>query len=667
MRNERGLTAVIGGVLAFVVGFCAAACAVTAFQLAVSLWAVALWCLLTAAVCAVLFRTRIGWAVPVLFGVAVIWLLLTGTLADSAESLCYSLSRVWRGIHGWKLIRWSTRNADEMAATLPPMVYLLSAVTTAVTAWSVCRRKSGWVAVAAMTPWLLLCLTVPEQMPGFLWVIGLFFAVAMILLTAAARKRDHKQGTRAVLYTALPLVLAVAILFITVSPVAYDADRYADSFLQSRAFRTFWATLTGERLFDGMDPQSVNVDLTKVGPQRQSEAPVLYVTTEYEGPLYIRGSGLDTYDGLHWTDGGQGAALKWPDKDNLQSIGEVILSTRYAHRMLYLPYYATSMNLNGVTRGVVNDTELTYYSVACALPDEAVLRQLYPSAGENRHTAAAELMEQCTQLPDATRRWASKLVKEIVPAGTVSYYHVAQSIGAYVRASAVYDLTTPVMPAARQDFAQWFLEESDSGYCIHFASAAVVLLKAAGIPARYVSGYLVTTEGEGLNPVLQKNAHAWAEYWLPGYGWTVLEATPSAQETPEETEPAVQPEAPEKTDRSVPGWVWIVLAAVAALSLLGGVLQWPVRVMLRRRRLYTGDVNQQILGRWQIIELYCRHLRLAPDRELFFLAQKAKFSPHALTEAELERFDCRIAALQRRLKKRSLFRRFYDRLILALY
>ena len=76
---------------------------------------------------------------------------------------------------------------------------------------------------------------------------------------------------------------------------------------------------------------------------------------------------------------------------------------------------------------------------------------------------------------------------------------------------------------------------------------------------------------------------------------------------------------------------------------------------------------QSVLSDEQIIELYCRHLRLAPDRELFFLAQKAKFSPHALTEAELERFDCRIAALQRRLKKRNLFRKFYDRLILALY
>ena len=667
MKLDRGFTAVTGGILAFAVGFCAAACVVTAFSLAVPLWAVALWCLLTAAVCAALLRTRIGWVVPVLFGIAALWLLLRGDLLHSAESLLYNLSRVWRSTHGWKLLRWSTRNAEEMAATLPPILYLFSAVTTAVTAWSVCRRKTGWVAVAAMAPWLLLCLTLPDKAPGMLWVIGLFFATALILFTGAARKRDGRQNIRAVLYTALPLVLAVAILFIAVSPVAYDADRYADSFLQSRAFRTVWATLTGQRLFDGMDPQSVNVDLTKAGPQRQSEAPVLYVTTEYRGKLYIRGSGLDTYDGLHWTDGGQGGSLSWPAGDKVLPIGEVILSTRYAHRMLYLPYYTTSINMDGVTRGVINSTELTYYTVACAIPNEVTIGQMYPSAGENRHTVSADLMEQCTQLPDATRRWASKVLKEAVPTGTVSYYHVAQAIGDYVRASAVYDLLTPTMPTARQDFAQWFLEESDRGYCVHFASAAVVLLKAAGIPARYVSGYTVTTGEEAITPVLQKNAHAWAEYWLPGYGWTVLEATPTAQEVPEETEPVTQPEEPAQTDWSVPGWVWVALGVAAFASLLGGIVQWPVRLYLRRRKLYVGDVNQQILGRWQMIELYCRHLRLAPDRELFHLAQKAKFSPHALTETELERFDCHIAALKRRLKKRNLFRKFYDRLILALY
>ena len=127
------------------------------------------------------------------------------------------------------------------------------------------------------------------------------------------------------------------------------------------------------------------------------------------------------------------------------------------------------------------------------------------------------------------------------------------------------------------------------------------------------------------------------------------------------------PEEPAQTDWSVPEWVWIALAILAVLSLVGGIAQWPVRLILRRRKLYAGDVKQQILGRWQLIELYCRHLRLAPDRELFFLAQKAKFSPHVLGEPELARFDCYIAGLKRRLRKRNFFRQLYDRLILALY
>ena len=137
MNRDRRFLPLTGGVLAFVVGFCAAACLVSAFSLAAPLWAVAAWCLLTAAVSAVLFRTRLGWLVPILFGIVTVWLLINGTLLDSFESLCYGLSRAWRESHGWKLLRWSGRNADEMAVTLPPLVYLVSAAATAVTAWSI--------------------------------------------------------------------------------------------------------------------------------------------------------------------------------------------------------------------------------------------------------------------------------------------------------------------------------------------------------------------------------------------------------------------------------------------------------------------------------------------------------------------------------------------------
>ncbi len=72
-----------------------------------------------------------------------------------------------------------------------------------------------------------------------------------------------------------------------------------------------------------------------------------------------------------------------------------------------------------------------------------------------------------------------------------------------------------------------FLFETRRGYCEHFASAFTVLMRAAGIPARVVTGYL----GGELNPldnyfiVRQLNAHAWSEVWLDGRGWVRVDPT----------------------------------------------------------------------------------------------------------------------------------------------
>ena len=66
-----------------------------------------------------------------------------------------------------------------------------------------------------------------------------------------------------------------------------------------------------------------------------------------------------------------------------------------------------------------------------------------------------------------------------------------------------------------------FLFDTRQGYCEHYASAFVVLMRAMGVPARVVTGY----QGGELNPVdgfmtvRQSDAHAWSEVWLQGRGW----------------------------------------------------------------------------------------------------------------------------------------------------
>jgi transglutaminase-like putative cysteine protease len=72
-----------------------------------------------------------------------------------------------------------------------------------------------------------------------------------------------------------------------------------------------------------------------------------------------------------------------------------------------------------------------------------------------------------------------------------------------------------------------FLLHQGSAHCEFFASSAVILLRSVGVPARYVIGYYAHESVEpGVTVVRQRDAHAWAEAWIEGTGWIVVEATP---------------------------------------------------------------------------------------------------------------------------------------------
>ncbi len=97
-------------------------------------------------------------------------------------------------------------------------------------------------------------------------------------------------------------------------------------------------------------------------------------------------------------------------------------------------------------------------------------------------------------------------------------------IGFMQKSHLQYTLSPP--PLGR-DSVDDFLFTTHSGFCEHFAAAFVVLMRAAGVPARVVTGY----QGGELNPVdgtlviRQSDAHAWAEVWLSERGWTRVDPT----------------------------------------------------------------------------------------------------------------------------------------------
>ena len=272
----------------------------------------------------------------------------------------------------------------------------------------------------------------------------------------------------------------------------------------------------------------------------------------------------------------------------------------------------------------------------------------------------------------------------------------AVSVARTVQDENVYTLTPGLTPEG-EDFVEYFLTESHRGYCRHFASAVCLLLRASGVPARYVEGYVASpwgeTDEEGWMVLRDSDAHAWVEIYVSGVGWIPVEATGAsagglaltdpagpeessgpvvesteAEETESETEestaPSTESAAPRPQDEEetetaeIPaGPLAAALAGVLAASIL---LNRLLRVLIRRMRLRGKDRNRAALFAYRYIrELYGVMGGGPPWKERFLrageLAEKARFSRHGITEAEREELIRTEKAFRDEAKRRLPF------------
>ena len=103
----------------------------------------------------------------------------------------------------------------------------------------------------------------------------------------------------------------------------------------------------------------------------------------------------------------------------------------------------------------------------------------------------------------------------------------------------IYTLSPPPL---RENPADEFLFETRKGFCEHYATSFVLLMRIAGIPARVVAGYQGgewNTAGNHLI-VRQSDAHAWSEIWLGDQGWVRIDPTTAV--APERVERSIDPE-----------------------------------------------------------------------------------------------------------------------------
>jgi len=127
----------------------------------------------------------------------------------------------------------------------------------------------------------------------------------------------------------------------------------------------------------------------------------------------------------------------------------------------------------------------------------------------------------------------------------------AAALCTYLQRGFPYTLNQNDPPLTR-DFVSWFLLEEKRGYCTSFASAMTVLARCAGLPARYIEGYSVTPDADGVARVTQQQAHAWSEVYFPGFGWLAFDATPGSGGGPDYGSPDNGSDVPDDSDPNDP-------------------------------------------------------------------------------------------------------------------
>ena len=249
-----------------------------------------------------------------------------------------------------------------------------------------------------------------------------------------------------------------------------------------------------------------------------------------QSKLYFRGPVLSHFDGRQWSEvphNGRWATAQDAAPAAAHPIGPAVpyeVTLEPHHQRWLLTLDATLQPPELSRQRALAAGPLQWQS---SRPITEVLRytaQVQLDYRLGRELSPAE-WRQYTQLPAQgnarTRAWAAELRQRH---GALNAPILADVLLQLRQGGYRYTLEPePVPRDTADDF--WFGQKA--GFCEHMASAFVVLMRAAHVPARVVTGYQGGERNpvDGLWTVRQSDAHAWAEIWLPGDGWTRVDPT----------------------------------------------------------------------------------------------------------------------------------------------
>jgi protein-glutamine gamma-glutamyltransferase len=287
------------------------------------------------------------------------------------------------------------------------------------------------------------------------------------------------------------------------------------------------------------DPSGATGSLDLHFRGRLGDAPVMYVRTG--APAYWRGLVFDTYSGGIWTASSHDYVTLQPyiaprllppaPRNNLGTFVQVfrivrplpgVISAAYPIQSLYAPVSSLREDAYGTFRTPDLLRPGQTYSVVSYLPNLSAeeLRQ-DPYVFNPPEDDPAYLDHSALSVR------AQALAMRVTRDHSSNEFDLVMALTTYLQQNFQYTQQLGHVPAGR-DPVDWFLFDVKKGYCEQFATAAVLMLRSLGVPARLATGY---STGD-YNPVLDQaivrehDAHAWVEVWFPNHGWVPVDPSP---------------------------------------------------------------------------------------------------------------------------------------------
>lgn len=390
-----------------------------------------------------------------------------------------------------------------------------------------CFRRGKWIGYGMLTFWFLapFCVGTVIQADAMILLIG----SGVGIYCSSARKGEMSRGQRE-LTAAVVICLSVGIGYLWLREPMIKLTEPTETFQKDvKAF------LERKRIVSG------GVGSGKIGEadelvQGEEEQLRLICNEKPNQALYLRGFVGGEYENSEWRkkkisslkgktgqEGEELLARPFELLKETEQVKRLTVQVQKANpKYRYEPYFSAYEDAAVYGDSFAEGGERSYETKFCTASAKKVLKR----KGQEDYDAVVE--KTYLEVPDSVAGGLRQAAEET--AGD-DMEEICRKIHTYLSENTVYTLKPGRTPVGK-DSVLYFLNENKKGYCMHYAAAAALLLRLQKIPARFVSGYLVEPglfqkTGNGYQAVLTGGeAHAWAEYYVDGFGWVPFEATP---------------------------------------------------------------------------------------------------------------------------------------------